>query len=144
MTSNVGSRWIQELGAYDRKEMENRVTEALRASFKPEFLNRIDEIIVFHNLTSDQLGKIVRIQIEKLLERLEQRNVKLELSDRAVRLLAEKGYDPVYGARPLKRAIQKYIENPLAVEILKGKFTENTIIKADAKGDDIIFQNIPE
>jgi ATP-dependent Clp protease ATP-binding subunit ClpB len=144
MTSNVGSNWIQELGAYDRKEMENRVTEALRASFKPEFLNRIDEIIIFHNLTTDQLGKIVRIQIEKLLKRLEQRNVKLELSDRAVRLLAEKGYDPVYGARPLKRAIQKYIENPLAVEILKGKFTENTIIKADAKGDDIIFQNIPE
>lgn len=144
MTSNVGSNWIQELGAYDRKEMENRVTEALRASFKPEFLNRIDEIIIFHNLTPDQLGKIVMIQIEKLLKRLEQRNVKLELSDRAVRLLAEKGYDPVYGARPLKRAIQKYIENPLAVEILKGKFTENTIIKADAKGDDIIFQNIPE
>ena len=144
MTSNVGSNWIQELGAYDRKEMENRVTEALKASFKPEFLNRIDEIIIFHNLTTDQLGKIVRIQIEKLLKRLEQRNVKLELSDSAVRLLAEKGYDPVYGARPLKRAIQKYIENPLAVEILKGKFTENTIIKADAKGDDIIFQNIPE
>jgi len=144
MTSNVGSRWIQELGAYDRKEMENRVTEALRASFKPEFLNRIDENIIFHNLTPDQLGKIVMIQIEKLLKRLEQRNVKLELSDSAVRLLAEKGYDPVYGARPLKRAIQKYIENPLAVEILKGKFTENTIIKADAKGDDIIFQNIPE
>jgi ATP-dependent Clp protease ATP-binding subunit ClpB len=144
MTSNVGSNWIQELGAYDRKEMENRVTEALRASFKPEFLNRIDEIIIFHNLTPDQLGKIVRIQIERLLKRLEQRNVKLELSDRAVRLLAEKGYDPVYGARPLKRAIQKYIENPLAVEILKGKFTENTIIKADTEGDDIIFQNIPE
>jgi ATP-dependent Clp protease ATP-binding subunit ClpB len=144
MTSNVGSNWIQELGAYDRKEMENRVTEALRAGFKPEFLNRIDEIIIFHNLTTDQLGKIVRIQIEKLLKRLEQRNVKLELSDSAVRLLAEKGYDPVYGARPLKRAIQKYIENPLAVEILKGKFTENTIIKADAKADDIIFQNIPE
>jgi ATP-dependent Clp protease ATP-binding subunit ClpB len=144
MTSNVGSNWIQELGAYDRKEMENRVTEALKAGFKPEFLNRIDEIIIFHNLTTDQLGKIVRIQIEKLLKRLEQRNVKLELSESAVRLLAEKGYDPVYGARPLKRAIQKYIENPLAVEILKGKFTENTIIKADAKGDDIIFQNIPE
>ncbi|MCD4763710.1 MAG: ATP-dependent chaperone ClpB [Desulfobacterales bacterium] len=144
MTSNVGSNWIQELGAYDRKEMENRVTEALRAGFKPEFLNRIDEIIIFHNLTHEQLGKIVRIQIEKLLKRLEQRNVKLELSDSAVRLLAEKGYDPVYGARPLKRAIQKYIENPLAVEILKGKFTENTIIKADAESDDIIFQNIPE
>jgi len=144
MTSNVGSNWIQELGAYDRKEMENRVTEALRASFKPEFLNRIDENIIFHNLTPDQLGKIVRIQIEKLLKRLEQRNVKLELSDRAVSLLAEKGYDPVYGARPLKRAIQKYIENPLAVEILKGKFTENTIIKADAEGDGIIFQNMLE
>ncbi|MBU4259547.1 MAG: ATP-dependent chaperone ClpB [Proteobacteria bacterium] len=142
MTSNVGSQWIQELGAHDRKEMENRVTEALRASFKPEFLNRIDEIIIFHNLTPEQLGKIVRIQIGKLLKRLEERNVELELSDSAVTLLAEKGYDPVYGARPLKRAIQKYIENPLAAEILKGKFTENTIIKADAEGGSIIFKKI--
>lgn len=141
MTSNVGSHWIQELGTQDRKEMENRVTEALRDSFKPEFLNRIDEIIIFHNLTPEQLGKIVKIQIKKLLKRLEERNVELELSDSAVTLLAEHGYDPVYGARPLKRAIQKYIENPLSVEILKGKFTENTIIKADAEGDSIIFKD---
>jgi len=139
MTSNVGSNWIQKLGASDRNEMENRVTEALRDNFKPEFLNRIDEIIIFHNLTFEQLGKIVKIQIEKLLKRLEERNIELELSDSAIRLLSEKGYDPVYGARPLKRAIQKYIENPLAVEILKGKFTENTIIKADAEADNIIF-----
>ena len=144
MTSNVGSNWIQELGAKDRKEMENRVTEALRASFKPEFLNRIDEIIIFHDLRPDQLGKIVKIQVEKLCKRLDEKNIKLELSDSAVTLLAEKGYDPVYGARPIKRAIQKYLENPLAIEILKGKFTENTIIKADAKGDGIVFQNIPE
>ncbi|MDL1964701.1 MAG: ATP-dependent chaperone ClpB [Deltaproteobacteria bacterium] len=139
MTSNVGSNWIQELGASDRNEMENRVTEALRNNFKPEFLNRIDEIVIFHNLTLEQLGKIVKIQIGKLLKRLEEKNIELELSDSAIRLLSEKGYDPVYGARPLKRAIQKYIENPLAVEILKGKFTENTIIKTDAEGDNIIF-----
>jgi len=139
MTSNVGSNWIQELGASDRNEMENRVTEALRNNFKPEFLNRIDEIVIFHNLTFEQLCKIVKIQIGKLLKRLEEKNIELELSDSAIRLLSEKGYDPVYGARPLKRAIQKYIENPLAVEILKGKFTENTIIKADAEGDNIIF-----
>ena len=139
MTSNVGSNWIQKLGASDRNEMENRVTEALRNNFKPEFLNRIDEIIIFHNLTFEQLGKIVKIQIGKLLKRLEEKNIKLELSDSAIKLLSEKGYDPVYGARPLKRAIQKYIENPLAVEILKGKFAENTIIKADAEGDNIIF-----
>ncbi|MBU4127633.1 MAG: AAA family ATPase, partial [Proteobacteria bacterium] len=142
MTSNVGSQWIQELGTNDREGMEKMVTEALRNSFKPEFLNRIDEIIIFHNLTHEQLGEIVKIQIKKLRKRLEERNIELELSDSAVKLLAEKGYDPVYGARPLKRAIQKYIENPLAVEILKGKFSESTRIKADVEDGSIIFKKI--
>jgi ATP-dependent Clp protease ATP-binding subunit ClpB len=142
MTSNVGSHWIQELGTNDREEMEKRVTEALRGSFKPEFLNRIDEIIIFHNLNSEQLKEIVRIQLGKLHKRLEANNVELELSDKALSLLAKKGYDPLYGARPLKRAIQKYIENPLSIEILKGAFSESTSIKADAEGDSIIFKKI--
>jgi ATP-dependent Clp protease ATP-binding subunit ClpB len=139
MTSNVGSQWIQELGARDRTEMEQRVMDALRASFKPEFLNRIDEIIIFHNLTPDQIGAIVEIQVERLARRLAERKIALRLTDEAKRLIGRKGYDPAYGARPLKRAIQQSIENPLAVEILKGRFPEGSEILADAEGDRITF-----
>ncbi|MFW6373155.1 MAG: ATP-dependent chaperone ClpB, partial [Thermodesulfobacteriota bacterium] len=110
MTSNVGSQFIQELGTENRDEMERRVTEALRSTFKPEFLNRVDELIIFHNLSPEQIGDIVEIQIERLRKRLADRQIHLELSEEIKRLLAEKGYDRVYGARPLKRAIQKYIE----------------------------------
>ncbi len=139
MTSNVGSRWIQELGASGRKEMENRVTEALRASFKPEFLNRIDEIIIFHNLTQEQIGNIVDIQMKRLESRLAEMNMELVLSDEAKAFLAEKGFDRIYGARPLKRAIQKYIENPLSMEILQGNISEGTKLRADVEGDQIVF-----
>ncbi len=139
MTSNVGSQWIQELGASKREEMETRVMEALKASFKPEFLNRIDEIIIFHNLSAEQIGKIVGIQIKRLEARLLEKNIKLNLSDEAKKIIIEKGYDPVYGARPLKRAIQKYLENPLSIEILKGEIAEGSAVKADAKGDKIVF-----
>ncbi|MEJ2657619.1 MAG: ATP-dependent chaperone ClpB [Desulfobacterales bacterium] len=139
MTSNVGSRWIQEFSASSREEMEDRVTEALRASFKPEFLNRIDEIIIFHNLTEAQIGDIVDIQMKRLESRLAEMNMTLVLSDKARAFLAEKGFDRVYGARPLKRAIQKYIENPLSMEILQGNISEGTEVKADVKGDRIIF-----
>ena len=140
MTSNVGSQWIQELGTSDREELEKRVTEALRASFKPEFLNRIDEIIIFQNLTADQIGKIVDIQIKRLGRRLADRNIELILSDGSRELIAEKGYDPVYGARPLKRVIQQYIENPLSLEILEGKISDGSRIHAEAEGDKIIFK----
>jgi ATP-dependent Clp protease ATP-binding subunit ClpB len=139
MTSNVGSQWIQELGARDRTEMEQRVMDALRATFKPEFLNRIDEIIIFHNLTPEQIGAIVEIQIERLARRLAERKIALRLTDGAKQLIGRKGYDPVYGARPLKRAIQQSIENPLAVEILKGRFPEGSEILADADGERITF-----
>jgi ATP-dependent Clp protease ATP-binding subunit ClpB len=142
MTSNVGSRWIQEIGASRREEMEERVTEALRASFKPEFLNRIDEIIIFHNLTQVQIGDIVDIQMKRLESRLAEMNIELTLSDEARAFLAEKGFDQVYGARPLKRAIQKYIENPLSMEILQGNISEGTKLKADAEGDRIVFNPI--
>ena len=141
MTSNVGSQWIQELGASGREEMENRVTEVLRANFKPEFLNRIDETIIFQNLTPEQIGAIVEIQIARLRKRLADRKISLALSEGATALLAEKGYDRIYGARPLKRAIQKYIENPLSMEILMGNIPDGTAIKADVKGEEILFKS---
>jgi ATP-dependent Clp protease ATP-binding subunit ClpB len=141
MTSNVGSRWIQELGESRREEMESRITEALRAKFKPEFLNRIDEIIIFENLTQEQIGEIVDIQIKRLGSRLDQMNLALVLSENARIFLAEKGFDQIYGARPLKRAIQKYIENPLSMEILQGNIPEGTKIEADVEGERIVFNS---
>ena len=139
MTSNVGSQWIQKLAGSDRDELESRVTEALRASFKPEFLNRIDEIIIFQNLTADEIVKIVDIQIDRLGQRLADKNIELILSDSAKALIAEKAYDPVYGARPLKRVIQQYIENPLSLEILEGKISDGTHVSAEAEGEKIVF-----
>ena len=139
MTSNVGSRWIQELGESRRQEMESRVTEALQSKFKPEFLNRIDEIIIFDNLTQEQIGEIVDIQVKQLGSRLAQMNMTLVLSENARNFLAEKGFDQIYGARPLKRAIQKYIENPLSMEILQGNIPEGTKLKADVNGDRVVF-----
>jgi len=140
MTSNVGSHWIQELGVDQREEMEKRVMEALRASFKPEFLNRVDDIMIFHNLTPEQLSAIVDIQLRDVLRRLEEQHVTLELSDAAKALLAREGYDPIYGARPLKRAIQKHVENPLAMEMLQGNFTEGAHIMADVNEGKIVFE----
>jgi len=142
MTSNVGSQWIQALGASGREEMETRITEALRANFKPEFLNRIDETIIFQNLTREQLGEIVDIQTKRLGRRLSEMNMELILSDRARSLLAERGYDQIYGARPLKRAIQKYIENPLSMQMLKGNISEGVKIEADVVGDKIVFRPV--
>jgi ATP-dependent Clp protease ATP-binding subunit ClpB len=139
MTSNVGSQWIQELGARDRQEMETRVTEALRSTFKPEFLNRIDEIIIFHGLGPEQIDVIVDIQLERLRRRLAERRIELNLDASARRLLARRGYDPVYGARPLKRAIQQLVENPLALDLLKGRFPEGARVRAEADGDRIVF-----
>jgi len=139
MTSNVGSRWIQELGASDEEALERKVTEALRMNFKPEFLNRIDESIIFKNLTLEQIGEIVAIQILRLRQRLNDMHIDLLLEDSATTLLAEKGYDPIFGARPLKRAIQKYIENPLSMEILQGKIPEGSCINVRADGERIVF-----
>jgi len=141
MTSNVGSQFIQELGATNREEMIRRVTEVLRATFKPEFLNRIDETIIFHNLTADQIGAIVDIQIQRLDRRLADQNLELILSDSARRFLAERGYDPVYGARPLRRAIQQHIENPLALELLEGRIMPGTKISAEVEDDRIVFRS---
>ena len=140
MTSNVGSQWIRELDGGSRDEMERRIMETLRGTFKPEFLNRIDETIIFHSLAPEQIGDIVDIQLEDLHQRLAKMQMKLELTDAARRLLAQKGYDPAYGARPLKRAIQQTIENPLSMEILKGDIASGATIRVDAKGDEMVFE----
>ena len=142
MTSNVGSQWIQEQGASDREAMENRVTEALRASFKPEFLNRIDEIIIFQSLSADDILKIVDIQMARLGQRLADKNIELILSDASKEFIARKGYDPVYGARPLKRVIQQFVENPLSLEILEGNIPDGARVRADVAGDKIVFKTI--
>jgi ATP-dependent Clp protease ATP-binding subunit ClpB len=142
MTSNIGSQWIQDLGARDYEEMKRRVLEALRAHFKPEFLNRIDEIIIFHGLTREHLKAIIEIQIENLKKRLAERKIEIQLTDRAKELLAEVGYDPTYGARPLKRAIQNLIQNPLAMKVLEGTFSEGDkiIIDGDLARREMVFR----
>jgi ATP-dependent Clp protease ATP-binding subunit ClpB len=134
MTSNVGSRYIQEL-AGDRGEMRTRVMEALRAHFKPEFLNRVDETILFYNLTADQIAAIVEIQLQHLGRRLGERGICLDLDEGARQLLVDQGFDPAYGARPLKRAIQRHLENPLAMEILKGTIADDSRVRVTRSGD---------
>ncbi len=141
MTSNIGSQFIQELGTEKREQMESLVKDALKASFKPEFLNRIDETIIFHNLDKDQIIDIVDIQIKHLSARLGSQKIKLTLTHNAKEFLANKGYDSAYGARPLKRAIQQHIENYLAMEILKGNIKKEDIVIIDAKNGDLIFKS---
>src|ERR1700719_1402095 len=137
MTSNIGSQFIMEESSPAARE--RLVMEALRQHFRPEFLNRIDDIIIFDRLTEEDLKKIVEIQLKRLVKRLENQKITLELSDAAKALVASHGYDPVYGARPLKRAIQKYILDPLSLEILEGKIREGQRIKVDTKGESLTF-----
>ncbi len=141
MTSNLGSQYIQDLGEMDRKEMERRVTAALREAFKPEFLNRVDEIIIFNSLGRNEIKEIVEIQLRRLKRMLGERKMSLEVTDRAKKLVAEKGYDPVYGARPLKRTIQRLIQDPLALKILQGGFREGEKIRVDSDGEGVSFSH---
>jgi ATP-dependent Clp protease ATP-binding subunit ClpB len=138
MTSNIGSQFIME----DLKveERNKRVMEALRGHFRPEFLNRVDEIVIFDRLSDKEIGKIVDIQLARLEKRLGKQNLKLELSDKARAFLAKEGYDPAYGARPLKRVIQQKILDPLSMEILDGKIHEGQTIVADASGGELTFK----
>ena len=139
MTSNLGSQYIQDLGGRNRKEMESRVTEALRQAFKPEFLNRVDEIVIFNNLGRGEIKAIVDIQLRRLAKMLAERKISLEVTDEAKTFLAENGYDPVYGARPLKRTIQKLIQDPLAMRILQGDFKDGDKVKVDSDGKQLVF-----
>ena len=142
MTSNIGSQFITEMGEGDETEMRRRVTEAMKAHFKPEFLNRVDDIIIFHRLSQEQLRQIVDIQVRELAERLENRGVGITLTDAAKDYLAREGFDPAYGARPLKRLIQKEIQDVLALKLLEGEFGEGQTIEVDCQDDQLIFAAI--
>jgi ATP-dependent Clp protease ATP-binding subunit ClpB len=139
MTSNIGSQYIT--GEESKEARSRLVMDALRAHFRPEFLNRVDEIIIFDRLTEDDLKKIVEIQLRRLTKRIEQQKITLDLSDSAKELLAREGYDPVYGARPLRRTIQKEILNPLSIDILEGKVREGQTVHVDAKNGALEFKS---
>ncbi|HEY7239608.1 MAG TPA: ATP-dependent chaperone ClpB, partial [Burkholderiales bacterium] len=141
MTSNLGSQVIQEMaGEANYTRMKAAVMEIVQQHFRPEFINRIDDIVVFHPLGNEQIRRIVEIQLGYLRKRLLERDIELKLDDKARDLLGEAGYDPVYGARPLKRAIQQQIENPLAQQILKGVFGPGDRIVATVRGGELVFQ----
>ena len=140
MTSNVGSTLIQDMQHESYEDMRDAVTEMLRANFRPEFLNRVDEIIIFHALTKEEIEKIVEIQLAGLQRRLGARKLSIELTTVARAFLAEKGWDPVYGARPLKRAIQKNILDPLAMRVLQGEFADGDTVLVDRDGDHLTFR----
>jgi ATP-dependent Clp protease ATP-binding subunit ClpB len=139
MTSNLGSREIQAAEG-DEQQVREAVLEELRAHFKPEFLNRIDDVVIFHQLSREQIAQIIDVQLERLREMLKERNIVLVLDRSARELLARVGYDPSYGARPLKRAIQTLIQNPLAVKLLRGEILPGQTIKLTATGDTMEFQ----
>jgi ATP-dependent Clp protease ATP-binding subunit ClpB len=145
MTSNIGSQYILDLAGDDTKydEMKSRVLEALGHSFRPEFLNRIDDTIIFHSLQKDQLRSIVKIQITRLEKRLADRKLSLKLAESALDFLANVGYDPVYGARPLKRTIQKELETILAKGILRGDFKEGDTVFVEVQNDHLAFSRLP-
>ncbi|NEQ45073.1 MAG: ATP-dependent chaperone ClpB [Leptolyngbya sp. SIOISBB] len=142
MTSNIGSQYILDLAGDDEKYdlMRDRVMEAMRGQFRPEFLNRVDELIIFHSLRQEQLREIVKLQINRLEQRLDERKMSLTLSEEALDWVAQVGFDPVYGARPLKRAIQKELETPMAKGILRGDFVNGDRIYADVENERLVFK----
>ncbi len=145
MTSNIGSQYILDVAADDSHydEMRSRVMETMRSSFRPEFLNRIDEIIIFHALQKHELRYIVQLQTKRLEQRLADRKMALKLSDSALDFLAEVGYDPVFGARPLKRAIQRELETQIAKGILRGEFNDGDTIFVDVHNERLAFKRLP-
>jgi ATP-dependent Clp protease ATP-binding subunit ClpB len=138
MTSNLGSREIQAAEG-DEKQAREAVVQVLREHFKPEFLNRIDDIVVFKQLGREQISQIIEVQLGKLRQMLAERGITLELDDAAKELLVKEGYDPIYGARPLKRAIQTHLQNPLAVKLLQGEIASGQTIRVTADGDELKF-----
>jgi ATP-dependent Clp protease ATP-binding subunit ClpB len=131
MTSNLGSQWIQQYGTGDYAKMRTKVMETLKESFKPEFLNRIDEVVIYHALPLERIKQIIDIQIRELETRLAEHHIRLTVTDKARDFLAREGYDPAYGARPLKRTLQRKIQDPLALMLLDGKFSEGDIVLVD-------------
>jgi ATP-dependent Clp protease ATP-binding subunit ClpB len=144
MTSNIGSQLIQEITKEggSEQQMRDAVMETLQTRFLPEFLNRVDEIMIFHPLGPDQIHKIVEFQISRLRKQLEEKGIQLDVSNAALSAIAEEGYDPTYGARPLKRVIQQRIQNPLAIEMLKQEFGEGSRVKIDYRNGEFTFERI--
>jgi len=146
MTSNIGSPIIQEYfmdgktTAGARQAMEDKVMAELKRHFRPEFLNRVDDVIIFQSLDEEELEKIVEIQISRLEKRLTQQNLTLDVDASAKKLLAKEGYDPQFGARPLKRAVQDQLLNPLSMRLLEGEFKPGDKIKVTAKDEALVFQ----
>jgi len=145
MTSNIGSQYILDLAGDESRydEMRHRVMEVMRNSFRPEFLNRIDEIIIFHSLNRQELRQIVQMQVQRLAQRLGERKMSLKISDAALDFLAEVGFDPVFGARPLKRAIQRELETPIAKAILRAEFNDGDTIFVDVENERLAFKRLP-
>ena len=139
MTSNIGSQYIQAAEDLDDPEVRRNIDAAMRAAFKPEFLNRIDDIVVFKQLGREQIATIIDVQLEKLRRNLEDRGITLTLDDSARDLIIAEGYDPVYGARPLKRAIQSLVQNQLAVSLLKGEIVSGQTVRVSAENGEMRF-----
>ena len=144
MTSNLGSQMIQQMSGDDYQVIKLAVMAEVKSYFRPEFINRLDEVVVFHSLDERHIASIARIQLQYLEKRLAQMEMKLEVSDEALAELAKAGFDPIYGARPLKRAIQQELENPLAKEILSGRFAPKDIIRVDVQAGRFVFENVIE
>jgi ATP-dependent Clp protease ATP-binding subunit ClpB len=138
MTSNIGSQYIMDID--NKEQREARVTEALRAHFRPEFLNRVDETIIVDRLSDEDLSDIVKIQLQRVLTRLEKQNLHLVLTPEALRHVADAGYDPVYGARPLKRAIQRQLLDPLSLALLEGQFKEGDHVTGTLENGRVVFK----
>jgi ATP-dependent Clp protease ATP-binding subunit ClpB len=145
MTSNVGSQWILEFGADRWDEAERRVLDTLRDTFKPEFLNRVDDVVVFRPLGRDELAQIIDLQLERVRQLVADRGIGIEVAPEAKELLTAEGYDPVYGARPLKRVIQRRVQNPLALAILEGDYAEGDLVRVacSADGKELEFERVP-
>ena len=143
MTSNLGSQMIQSMAGSDYQVVKLAVMGEVKTHFRPEFVNRIDEIVVFHALAEDEIKSIARIQLNTLKARLARMDYGFQISDAAVSELAKVGFDPVYGARPLKRAIQSEVENPLAKAILEGRFAPKDTIYVDWRGGRTVFEKTP-
>jgi len=143
MTSNLAADVIQESAEADLSDVRGRVMEVVQRHFRPEFLNRLDEVVLFKRLTRDDLRQIVELRIEEVRQLLKERHMDLRLTDAAREQLLQEGYNPQFGARPLKRIIQKRIQNPLAKRILAGEFAEGDVIEVDYRGGEFVFGKAP-
>jgi ATP-dependent Clp protease ATP-binding subunit ClpB len=140
MTSNLGSQFIQE--DQDEEVIRGKVTELLKTAFRPEFLNRIDETVIFHRLSPREIKQIVEIQLRVLQRRLSGRRLEIDVTDRAKEHLAREGFDPLYGARPLKRALQRLVQDPLARRVLEGEFQEGDRVRVDVGSGEIVLERV--